>query len=115
MNFTLDDYPFLNKCSGIDAQGAALSREMKAKVESIYEVCIEVFTEMVRRTPGTKNDVNHRLRYYLGTRCNLDGVMKRLMGREYQMEWSANLLSWVLDALRDCASADYYYSFEKEY
>lgn len=47
-------------------------------------------------------------------RCNLEGLLARLNGFGYQWP-NYTPEQWVLDALRDAASAEYYYAFEKDY
>lgn len=120
MNFA--NYRFLGQCNGIDCQGADITGRRKEQIESIFDAVLHQFETMLNDTPGTKDGVNARFGYMVGSRCTLSGVLSRLQGKGYQIEQTlasstahATLRDWVLDALRDCASADYYYNFEKDY
>lgn len=108
---------FIGKVNGIDLQAAKLSPEAQEAVTAVLPQCREDFRAMmvpnrfqddVGSIPGLSGD------FYCGGRFSSDTrVMDRLRG--WSDEVLANPKAWVMDALRDCASADHWYTFEKEW
>ena len=56
-------------------------------------------------------------RYYTSVRFNDDEtVLGRIRSAVTdEAEFQTNPKAWIMDALRDCASADHWYTFEKEW
>ena len=109
---------FINKCNGIDV-GSSVTPEAKAAVKAVFDEARAEFRCFVQDNPTfdhTDGADHHRMRY-LGTQCSLSGVLARLGGFDilgYHAIYGSPK-AWVLDALRDCASVDYWYAFEKEW
>jgi hypothetical protein len=106
---------FIGKCSGI-VVGSSLT---PAQQDAVCKVFDEAYGEFFRYvgydtvTTASSPDataLNHNLMLYVGTRCTPTGVLLRLR-RDFDIENRPK--EWVLDALRDAASADYYYTFQK--
>ena len=98
---------FLNRCNGFSTQSLAEAEEVA--VGKVLAEARELFIAWVY-------NINTTHEYHLGWRFNSDQcVFDRIAKATSVQELSENHLAWALDALRDCASADYYYEFEKEY
>jgi hypothetical protein len=55
-------------------------------------------------------------RQEIGVRCrDVDTITARIESATTELEFLAEPTAWVLAALDDCASADYYYTYEKDY
>jgi hypothetical protein len=108
---------FIGKVSGINAH-APLSPEQREEFMAAYPAAHSKF---VKEFMGPYEEdgvvINHPVgggSYYMGGRCGPDRLLSRLNGFGYQWP-NYTPEQWVLDALRDAASADYHYAFEKDY
>lgn len=109
---------FLNQCNGIDLQGRAIPKDKVPEIQAAFERVSGDFRRYVEG-PGydRMNEANHNLKLMIGSRHTVNHVLNRLQGWD-PFETHANYGSideWVLDAMRDCARSDYWYSFEKEW
>lgn len=59
---------------------------------------------------GLKGDFEFGNRYY-----DNETVLDRIESAATEYEFLENPDGWVMDALRDCASADHWYTYEKQY
>jgi hypothetical protein len=52
----------------------------------------------------------------IGHRCNsVSSITARIESATSEREFLTEPTAWILAALDDCASADYYYTYEKDY
>lgn len=103
---------FLGKIGGIDLGKAPLSIADLADFKTLIDDARKKFKAMVKALPDyDKLDyASHSEGLMLGNRVHSDeAVLARLRG----VVGITN--EWILDALFDCASSDYWYCFEKEY
>lgn len=103
---------FLKRCNGYGFGGPTLSDEAKDALIAVLPLARERF-----RVFMTNESANGNREYYAGSRFNDDGsVFQRI---EHAMDSESEVLTapmdWALDALRDCAGADHWYTFEKDY
>jgi hypothetical protein len=102
---------FLNECNGIHHGYAEHSNVAKVVLLAVYGPALEKFKAYV----GGRT--NHDTQMEIGRRCQFEGVLDRLLGFDILGVHAAmgTPEEWVLDALRDCASADYWYAYMKDY
>lgn len=109
---------FLNRCNGTSTKRLRLSSaamrvyfEHKDKARADFRALAEKCGEGRRGFTFDGSD------YYFGYRFLDDnavlGRMESVLKSE--AEFLADPYAWCLDALRDCASADHWYRFEKDW
>lgn len=112
--------PFLGKCNGGIMDGERLPEPVAKAVVAVLPAARTLFKGRL-----DSNEISNR-EYFLGSRFETDAdILNRiwaavspnsLFGPRGTVEQvQHDPLGWALDALRDCASADYYYTFEKDY
>lgn len=105
---------FLGKCNGIHMDCAELSTEDVATFNKLYPEVLKKFKAMVRALPDfdSLDYASHKEGLMLGNRVHsASALISRLRG----VSFSDGPEAWILDALFDGASADYWYEFEKEW
>jgi len=100
---------FKFRCNGIFLDGAKLSPKAAQAVADIFPVVKKDFEAMM--DGGYIDGVGN---VYFGSRSCVSGVLDRLKGF-YSEDVLTDPYGWTMDALRDCAQADYYYAFEKDW
>lgn len=103
---------FKGKIGGIDLGKAPLSPADVEVFKNLIDAARTKFKAMVKELPDfDKLDyASHDEGLMLGNRVHSnDAVLYRLRGIEGLTE------AWILDALFECASSDYWYQFEKQY
>lgn len=105
---------FIGKCNGISLNGRKLAEEESRLVMKVFPKVFAEFKNYVQG-PGydPRADMNPDLRLDIGERCRPNGVFDRLRGHDITASFTIE--EWVADALRDCAGADYWYNYEKEW
>lgn len=97
---------FLFRCHGM-CTDCALSSEAGAAVLAVLPEARTAFRDYAADKADT---------YDFGSRFSDDSVVaQRIATAATEGEVLRDPLAWVLDALRDCASADHWYTFVKEY
>ena len=100
---------FLNRCNGISSDRIVLSGEAL----TIFSMELPFArSEFMTYMPNGRDTG-----YILGCRFYDDQtVLARITSRlKDEAEFLADSKAWCLDALRDCASADHWYTYEKDY
>lgn len=105
---------FLNEVNGIACGMPELPPWKKYLVEQVFEDAKKEFLTLMRNTPETEEIVNHSEEVLIGSRCTVSGVCARLIRVAEKVD-KDSVKEYVLDALRDCSSADYYYFYVKDY
>lgn len=100
---------FLNRCNGYGTQllTVAAQKAIMAVVTHARYVFREE-TPTAEVGPCGKYEYGHR---FWSDRC----VCDRIAHVATEAEVLADPLAWALDALRDCAAADYWYEHEKNW
>lgn len=105
---------FLKRCNGYGFDGPTLSDEAKSALVAVLPIARERFRVFMTNESVRPGGCDY---YYAGSRFNDDGSIFRRI--EHAMESEDEVLNapmdWALDALRDCAGADHWYTFEKDY
>ena len=123
------------KCNGAGGYSNLVSDENKNVIKTYVSVYrnVEDFTELVSQM--SKTDQSDR--YFYGSRCSSDAIIterittalgeysfQKLQDNELAEMWinsqiemlnGKDMTILVKEALRDCASADHWYDFEKTY
>lgn len=112
---TYNEFPFLKRVNGVHHGVAPLTPEQQKTVESIFNECYREFEAMLKALPDydSRDGCSHTKGLLMGYRCHVDGVLGRLQG--FSDTFSDDPKAHVMDALRDCASADHWYTYEKEW
>jgi uncharacterized protein YciI len=110
---------FLNRCNGTSSNRKQLSKE----AFNVYCATVADARAVFRKAAAEHEDSlrrgftfeGHEL--YLGRRFLDDNtVLARIESAlAHEAEFTADPFAWCMDALRDCASADHWYKFEKDY
>jgi len=103
---------FLKRCNGVNYQAPFLSEETKKALLAVLPYARERF-----RVFMTQNSLQGDSRYYTGVRFNdnNDVFMRVESAFPTESEVLHAPMDWALDALRDCAGADHWYEFEKDW
>lgn len=108
-----DEIDFLMKCNGEGIRND-YSPEAVAVLNEHADYCRGVFKSRVKQSG--KYDEHYGPRYLFGSRFNTnERVLARIATKATEAEFLQNPTGWILDALRDCASADHWYKYEKDY
>ena len=102
-------FPFLNRCNGSRTPVIAFSEEACHIAKVFFESSKAEFRYLV---------LNDKLagQYELGSRFgSFETVLRRIESAATEWEFLEQPDMWVMDALRDCASADHWYTYEKSY
>jgi len=100
------NYQFLNVCNGY-----SFSREeYSLPTISLFKERYKDLKDHAKQLLGGRNDVWFAERFH-----NPSDVLGRITSVAYEHEFLKNPDEWILDAFRDCAQADYWYTFEKNY
>jgi hypothetical protein len=105
---------FLKRCNGYSSGTPELKKETAEAVVSILTQARMAFREWADNEQKSGRDGD----FYYGHRFNTDSkVLQRIQSAEgvSSEDVSNDPMAWALDALYDCASADHYYTFEKEW
>lgn len=105
---------FFQKCGGIDLGQTPLSEKDVETLTAIYPETVKKFKAMVKALPDFDglDYASHDEGLMLGSRVhNLEAIKYRLRGKPF----AESPEGWLMDALFDSASADYWYQFEKEW
>jgi hypothetical protein len=102
---------FLNRCNGSASQTIPLTDEECGFFNSTIGPARTQFRQLLAN--GTLSGDQYLEGYrFSSTNKVIDRIIS-VADRPVLTE--ANTLDWVLDALRDCASADHWYHFEKDW
>lgn len=98
---------FLNRCNGSHSKAIPATITMTVMFECHINQARHEFREL-NLDPE---------RYYTSVRFNDDRVvLDRIRSAVTdEAEFQADPKAWIMDALRDCAGADHWYTFEKEW
>lgn len=100
---------FLGRCNGYKTLTPAFSN---VAVEKVVDCLPEARLMML----GYFKEKEHELRLEAGHRFHSDqSVVERIASVATEQEFMAQPMDWVVDALRDCAGADYWYTYEKQW
>lgn len=100
------DYIFFNRCNGSCASVINFSDNARALATNLVEFCRKNFKRL-----DPKDD-----KYSLGIRFYSDDtVLRRIESAATEYEFYEDPEGWLMDALRDCASADHWYETEKQW
>jgi hypothetical protein len=103
-------YPFLMRCNGyktgVERMGDAELRIFNGVIDSAREHFRSLLPEL--RAAGERLETFERFH-------NDDRVRHRIESACACAEFVADPYPWVMDALRDCAEADHWYMYEKEW
>jgi hypothetical protein len=102
---------FLNRCNGSASKTIPLTDEERGFFNDAIGPARTQFRQVLEdgTLPGDQYLEGHR---FSSTSRVVDRIIS-VSNRPILTE--ANALDWVLDALRDCASADHWYHFEKDW
>jgi len=93
-------------CSGYCIPVPKFSDKAIDKLKGIYPIAK---TEFEINTP-TDDD------YHFGRRFNcVENIIDRITSATTEEDFVENSWEWIWAALKDCASADHWYTFEKEW
>ena len=100
---------FLNRCNG------SCSQQVKLSNATLYAFAANLplaRSEFMAQMPNGRDTG-----YYYGPRFADDQtVLARIQSAlKDESEFTTDPMVWCLDALRDCASADHWYKYEKDY
>jgi hypothetical protein len=99
---------FICKCNGYGIQ--RLSDDSWLALEMVIDDCRKQFLAWL------DSDSKLASQYLPGTRFNSNrDVGSRIAHATTDAEFQTSPVPWVLDALRDCAGADYWYTYEKQW
>lgn len=99
-------YVFFNRCNGSRTPVIPFSENACVLATNLIE-----FSRKNFKTLSLSED-----RYYLGTRFySNDTVLRRIESAATEYEFYEDPEGWLMDALRDCAGADHWYTYEKSY
>jgi len=107
---------FLGKCNGVQLNGVQLTAEDRVVFNTLFPDIKKRFCDLVRALPDYNKleHASHKEGIFLGHRVSSAGlVMDRLRG--LADKFSENPEAWMMDAMYDCSTADYWYEFEKEW
>lgn len=107
---TLTLMNFLNRCNGYD-----LSPRMTTTTRQVLDQVLPEAREAFRAFASS--DLGRAGRYELGYRFDSNDTVERRITSaiEAEAEFLADPRAWALDALRDCAEADHWYTYEKDW
>lgn len=99
-------YQFLGLCNGYSTDAEDYSIECV----KIFEDRYAQLKDHAKQLLGCRNDVWFSDRFHSpGT------VLGRIRSVAYEHEFLNTPDEWILDGMRDCALADHWYMFEKDY
>jgi hypothetical protein len=105
------DMDFKNRCNGYSFAAIKFGEGTVATFKMRLGMNRERFIDYMA-TPAAKQDD----KYDAGSRFFNDmTVLGRIESAASEAEFLADPDAWTLDALRDCASSDYYYNYEKSW
>lgn len=102
------DYPFLRRCNGY---------KFNPEIQLSYVEDTETFKKLLPHCREVIKTILNDSEYHFGMRFNEDvTVMIRIESALKDVkEFKANPEAWIMDALRDCAGADHWYEYEKDW
>lgn len=100
-------YQFLNRCNGYSFEHEVYS----SNAQLVFDMMFSSMKDLAKRLlEDSKLDV------YFGDRFHdPKSVLRRIQSAAYEEEFLKDAGEWMLDAFRDCAQADHWYTFEKSY
>lgn len=102
---------FFFRCNGIWTGHRPYTQDAVNVFSSLVDPAREEFKKYVK-----ENFVKSFRDYAFGTRYHDNRtVLERITSVTSQDEFMSDPINWILDALRDCAEADYYYFVEKSW
>ncbi len=107
----LPRYEFLGRCTGSKPQAdLALGDAGREIFNKKIDACRRDFMALIAEN---RLEQDH---YVLGSRFNSDDIVwGRIRGAAMVDEFFSNPEAWMMDGLRDCAGADHWYLYEKEW
>lgn len=101
---------FLNICNGYRLGSPRFSQTARSVFQVLVAQARIDFKEAMASETGPGG------RYELGYRFeNNDDVLTRIESATTEDEFLGNARAWILDGLRECASADHWYTYEKQW
>lgn len=102
---------FLGRCNGFNAGARRnLSKEAQAVLEKTLPEARAAFKDLLHNPAFKAQPMLCGWRFE-----DNDSAMDRVGTVAHSNEVLANPMDWALDALRDCARSDHWYTFEKEW
>lgn len=107
------DLQFKNRCNGYRLDSPSLSVDALLTLSAILPEARREFEAFLAAT----SEAGRHGEYHLGTRYGSDDMVRRRIESAIRSEeeFLADPLGWALDGLRECASADHWYTYEKQW
>ena len=100
---------FLNRCNGYSPGARKLTDDESQTIEVLLPEARKIFRDVASQGLVTE-DIHYGHRFH-----DAETVKLRIASASNDGEVLKDAMVWVLDALRDCAMADHWYTFEKKW
>lgn len=102
---------FKNRCNGLSLNAPRFSDTAKQTLREVLPRARQAFREGIG-----DEEFGGQGQYELGGRFyNDDRVQRTIEGAIEELEFMSDPYGWCLDGLRECASSDHWYTYEKQW